>query len=110
MLCGSVNASRPRANRRTRTAPTTASAVLPAAIPSEVAMAPATVTLTMKAPRKIAGHGRRPTMSRAASAHPVGGQMGVALGCRDATDSPVIPSTTYPTSTTANGTARDSGR
>lgn len=76
---GSAKAWRPSAKRRTSAAPASASAALPAAIPSEVAMDPAVVTLATNAPRKIAGHHRCPPSTSAASAIPVGGQSGVAL-------------------------------
>src|SRR5262247_972947 len=52
---------------RARRTPTTASSVLPAAMPSDEATDPAVVTFTRNAPRKIAGHAEYPYSSRAAS-------------------------------------------
>src|SRR5262249_22491272 len=46
----------PFANWLTRNAPKSPSNVFPVAIPREVAIEPAVVTLTANAPRKIAGH------------------------------------------------------
>jgi hypothetical protein len=85
------NASRPAANRMTREAPAIASRVFPAAMPSEVATDPAVVTLTRKAPRRMAGHARTPRRMRAASAIPVGGQTAVALGWTRASFRPSLP-------------------
>ena len=45
---------------------------------------PAVVRLAAKAPAKIAGQSRRPPKSTAASARPLGGQIGLALGLIDA--------------------------
>ena len=54
---------------------------------------PAVVTLAAKAPMKIAGHRRGPPSSTAASARPVGGQIGLALGLIEASRSPSLAST-----------------
>ena len=81
----------PSAYRSTRAAPTTASSVFPAAMPSELAIDPAVVMLTRNAPMKIAGHTRTPNSSTAASAIPVGGQTGEALACTKAKCSPSLP-------------------
>src|SRR5207245_1974362 len=83
----------------TRAAPTSASSVLPAAIPSDDRTEPAVVTLTRKAPTKITGQMPRPSSSMAASAMPVGGQTGVALACTMAKARPSLPATTYTTPT-----------
>src|SRR5439155_4434376 len=89
----------PPAKRVTRAAPTSASSVLPAAIPSDDRTEPAVVTLTRKAPAKITGQMPRPSSSRAASAMPVGGQTGVALACTMAKARPSLAATTYTTPT-----------
>ena len=49
---------RPPAKRFTSQAPASASVVLPTPIPRDVAMDPAVVTFTTKAPSRIAGHKR----------------------------------------------------
>jgi hypothetical protein len=72
----------------------TASSVLPSAMPSEVAIDPAVVTLTTKASTKTAGHKAGPDSRSAVSAIPVGGQIGVALACRNANCRPIFPATT----------------
>ena len=51
---------------------------------AEVSSVPAVVALAAKAPMKIAGHIRKPPNSTAASARPVGGQIGLALGLIEA--------------------------
>ena len=58
MSAGRSKARRPLANRFTRTAPRSPSRVFPVAMPIEVAIEPAVVTLTRNAPRKIAGQTR----------------------------------------------------
>src|SRR6266852_5472645 len=73
-------ASRPFANRVTKCQASTASRVLPVAIPRDVTTEPAVVRLTTKAPTRIAGQKRDPRAKSAAIAMPVGGQTGVALG------------------------------
>src|SRR5215510_11855682 len=85
--------SRPPAQRFTSQTPTTASSVLPAAMPSDEATDPAVVTFTRNAPRKIAGHAEYPYSSRAASAMPVGGHTAVALAWMNASDRPILPAT-----------------
>src|SRR5712691_3874798 len=62
----------------------THSSVLPSAIAAEVEIDPAVVALAMNAPRKIAGHAGSPRNRTTASAKPVGGQIGLALGCSEA--------------------------
>src|ERR671924_1107758 len=54
-------------------APTTASSVFPAAIPSAVYTGTSVVALAANAPTAIAGHIRRPPSTSATSASPVGG-------------------------------------
>ena len=81
MSCARSKAATPPAKRSTRNAPTSASSVLPAAMPSDESTDPAVVRLTAKAPAKIAGQMPRPSSSTAASAMPVGGQTGVAFAC-----------------------------
>jgi hypothetical protein len=56
------------------------SKVFPVAMASDDTVEPAVVTLTAKAPRKIAGHTQYPRRRKAARLIPVGGQTGVALG------------------------------
>src|ERR1051325_10571241 len=73
-----LKASNPLAHRLTSHAPHIASRVLPAAIPSDVAIFPAVAKLTRNAPTKIAGHIRLPNKSNAAKAMPAGGQTGQA--------------------------------
>ena len=60
---------------------------------AEVASVPAVVALAAKAPMKIAGHIRKPPSSTAASARPVGGQIGLALGLTEASCNPSLAST-----------------
>src|SRR5690349_3382111 len=83
----------PPANRVTNHAPASASSVLPAAIPIDVAALPAVVTFTRNAPRNIAGHTRYPSKSVAPSAIPAGGHTGEALACNDASIKPSLPAT-----------------
>jgi len=78
----------PPAKRFTSEAPTTASSVLPAAMPSDVATDPAVVRLARKAPSSTAGEARSPRISSAASAIPAGGQTAVALAWTKARLSP----------------------
>ena len=63
------------------------------AMRAEVSRVPAVVTLAAKAPMKIAGQTRRPQSSTAASARPVGGQIGLALGLMEASCRPSFAST-----------------
>jgi len=74
--------------------PTTASSVLPSAMPSEVATEPAVVTLTRNAPAATIGHARVPRTSSTARAMPVGGQTAVALVWMEAKSSPTLPART----------------
>ena len=76
---GRENASSSPAKRLTSQGPTTASSVFPVAMPSDVTTEPAVVTLTKKAPTRIAGQTREPKRSAAAIAIPVGGQTALAL-------------------------------
>jgi hypothetical protein len=57
---------------------------------AEVTGVPAVVALAAKAPMKIAGHIRKPPSSIAASARPVGGQIGLALGLIEASCKPSL--------------------
>src|SRR5712692_530320 len=74
----------PLAKRITRKEPSRASRVLPVAMPTEVRTEPAVVTLTRNAPIKMAGQKRRPRAINVATAMPVGGHTGVALGWTEA--------------------------
>ena len=76
-----------------RKPPTTPSSVLPKAIRAEVSSVPAVVALAAKAPMKIAGQTLKPPSSTAASASPVGGQIGLALGLIEASCKPSLAST-----------------
>ena len=87
---GVAKVSRPPDQRSIRKPPTTASSVLPSAMTAEVSSVPAVVALAAKAPIKIAGHMRRPPSSTAASAMPVGGQIGLALGLIEASCKPEL--------------------
>jgi hypothetical protein len=59
----------------------------------EVSRVPAVVALAAKAPMKIAGHIRIPHNTTAASAKPVGAQIGLALGLIEASRKPSLAST-----------------
>ena len=87
---GLVKVSTPRDQWMIRYPPTTASSVLPAAISAEVASVPAVVALAAKAPIRIAGQMRSPHKRMAASAIPVGGQIGLALGLTEASCRPSL--------------------
>ncbi len=63
-----------------RAPPVKASSVLPNAMTTDVVRVPAVVALAAKAPMKIAGQRRGPPSRTAASAMPLGGQIGLALG------------------------------
>ena len=76
-----------------RKPPASASIVLPSAIKADVANVPAVVALAANAPTRIAGHIRRPPNSTAASAMPVGGQIGLALGLTEANCKPSLART-----------------
>ena len=60
---------------------------------AEVSSVPAVVALAAKAAIKIAGQTRKPPSSTAASAKPVGGQIGLALGLMEASRKPSLAST-----------------
>jgi hypothetical protein len=70
--------------------PTTLSSVLPVAIAVEVIIDPAVVMFARNAATKIAGQIRYPNKRMAANANPVAGQIGVALGCTDASTRPSL--------------------
>src|SRR5262245_18869750 len=74
---------------------TTASRVLPSAMALEVAIDPKVVAFAMSAPAPKAGQARLPQSRHAASASPLGGQTGLALGWSDAMASPSFASTKY---------------
>jgi hypothetical protein len=61
------------------------------AIPIDVAIEPAVVTLTRKAPAKMAGQTQDPKSRQAADDIPVGAHMAVALGLIVAKCSPSFP-------------------
>src|SRR5215469_1976736 len=90
-----LKASTPLANRLTRYAPLSASAVLPRAMARDVRMEQFVVTLTRKAPAKTAGQILGPNQRQAASDRPEGTQIAVALGETDAKRSPNFPVRTY---------------
>jgi hypothetical protein len=83
----------PPDQRPIRKPPTTASSVLPAAMTAEVSSVPAVVALAAKAPAKIAGQTRKPPSKTAASAMPVGAQIGLALGLTEASVRPSLAKT-----------------
>ena len=60
---------------------------------ADVAREPDVVTLTKKAPAKIAGHIEVPNKSSSAIAIPAGAQTGDALTCTEAKPSPIFPAT-----------------
>ena len=72
---------------------TTASNVLPTAIPTEESTSPEVVRFTAKAPMKIPGHNAIPNRRRAAMARPVGGHTAVALAFTNASRRPSLPAT-----------------
>ncbi len=77
-------------------APTTASSVLPAAIPSAVPSGSWEVMLATKAPMAMPSQVRRgPRSTVAASAIPVGGQTGLTCAAIDASDKPILAAATY---------------
>src|SRR5215470_10993805 len=85
---GVSNVARPSDQRFVRYPPTRHSSVLPSAMSAAVESEPAVVALASRAATKTAGHIRYPHSSAEASASPVGGQMGVALGFIDASSRP----------------------
>ncbi len=85
--------SRPPAQCRISRPPTTASSVLPTAISAEVSKVPAVVALAAKAAATIAGQTRKPPSSTAASAMPLGAQIGLALGLTEASRRPSLANT-----------------
>jgi hypothetical protein len=103
-LSGVAKVSRPSDQRLTRAAPASASSVLPTAIAAAVAPVPV-IALTRYAPIAIAGATRYPRSSTAASAKPVGGQIGLALGCSEASAKPTLASRKYPAVIAASSTA-----
>src|SRR5262245_46966251 len=76
---GVAKVSQPPDQRLTSQAPASASSMLPTPIAVAVVIVPAVVALAANAPSRIAGATRYPRNSIAASASPVGGQIGVAL-------------------------------
>src|SRR6185295_5835266 len=76
---GRSKARAPLAKRFTSQAPQRPSRVLPIAMPTEVQTDPAVVTLTRKAPARMAGQVRRPKSRKATRLIPVGGHPVVAL-------------------------------
>src|SRR5262245_17798658 len=74
---GVANVFRPPAQCPISQAPTTASSILPRPMAAEVAVDPVVVKLTANAASRIAGAIRYPRSSTAASASPVGGQIGL---------------------------------
>lgn len=91
--CGRSNAVRPPAQRLMRRVASTASSVLPIAIPTVDGRSPEVVRLTAKAPTKIAGHSSGPINRSEAIARPVGGQTAVALALTNASVRPNLPAT-----------------
>src|SRR5262245_36522563 len=67
-------------NRFISTAVISASSVLPNAMKEDVVSEPKVVALARKAPAAIAGHSPFPHKRRLASASPLGGHTGLALG------------------------------
>src|SRR5262249_37109846 len=76
-------------------APSRPSHVLPIAIPSEEAIEPVVVTLTRKAPMKMAGQTRGPSSRKDANAIPVGGHTGDTLAVTTARGRPSLPAAKY---------------
>src|SRR5262245_7713586 len=89
---GAAKLSLPPDQRLASQAPVTASSVLPTPMAAAAAIAPWVVILARNAPSRIAGATRYPRSSTAASASPVGGQIGVALGLIDASARPSFAS------------------
>src|SRR5437868_9938033 len=81
------------------------SRVFPMAIAADVAIEPAVVALIRNAASKIAGQTRYPNKRTAASAMPVGGHIGEALGLTDASDKPAFAETKYRTPTARSSNA-----
>jgi hypothetical protein len=75
---------RPLDHRLIRYPPITPSIVLPKAMAQEVYIEPAVMKFTRSAPVKIAGQIRYRNSRTDAKARPVGGHIGVALGCMEA--------------------------
>ena len=67
--------------------------VLPAAMAREVTVEPKVVALARNAPTATAAQTRFPHSRNAASAKPLGGQIGLALGCSEASVSPSLART-----------------
>src|SRR5439155_13591802 len=74
---GRSNTARPPAHRRMRYVATTASNVLPTAIPTEETTSPDVVRFTANAPMRTPGHNVVPNRRSAAMARPVGGHTAV---------------------------------
>jgi len=73
----------------------TPSSVFPTAIAMEVAIDPNVIALARNAPPAMAGQTRFPHSRQDASANPLGGQTGLALGCREASASPNLAKRKY---------------
>src|SRR5215472_4894592 len=73
----------------------TPSSVFPTAIAMEVAIDPNVIALARNAPPAMAGQTRFPHSRQNASANPLGGQTGLALGCTEATASPNLADRRY---------------
>lgn len=71
-------------------APTTASSIFPTAMPHAVSTGSFAVTFAANAPSKIPGQTRKPRISRAASATPVGGQTAVTCSATSASERPSL--------------------
>jgi hypothetical protein len=81
---GSSNRCVDALNRLNSVAVISASSVLPLAIREDVESEPNVVALAKNAPAAIAGHNPFPHKRRLASASPLAGHTGLALGCSDA--------------------------
>src|SRR5579864_6726096 len=77
---------------------------------ADVHTVPAVVRLAASAATKTPGQTRGPHSSRAAIAMPVGGQTGVALGCRNARWRPAFAAMKYTAATSAVSIVRWNGR
>ena len=89
----------------TSDAVSTASRVLPMAIAKEVAIDPNVIASARNAPPAMAGQTRFPHSRQDASANPLGGQIGLALGCREATASPNLANRRYASPSAAKQSA-----
>ena len=92
---GAVRTAVAPPNRCSSRAPTSASTVLPAAMPADAVSDPDVIALTRNAPTAMAGQMRGPNSSTAASATPVAGQTALAAEWTKASESPSRPETKY---------------